>query len=341
MLTRCSMQHGAGQRVVSRCQIVMKNESIHLTIATVCRNALAYLPACIESVQPVHQIPGLRVEHLVIDGASTDGSVAFLQDELQKGRITRLVSEPDKGLYDAMNKAIMQAQGQVIVFINADDQICPDGVLEVCKPIIEGEADYVLSAAMLVDEAGRQLGVRGADMSKALLHMCCCHQAAYCSVDLLRRLGGFDAENYSLVADADLFTRIYESGARAAVSEAVTCRYYIGGASASVRSEAELVTMMIRHRESIMHRCRSEKGFAVQAVLNLYRLVRRCLRGQVAPPDEWCELMSALVAAMPVAEQRRLRTKWWFKYNGLRLKRLITLGRKASPEECLCRTLLS
>ena len=90
-----------------------------------------------------------------------------------------------------------------------------------------------------------------------------------------------------------------------------------------------------------MHRCRSEKGFAVQAVLNFYRLVRRCLRGQVAPPDEWCELMSALVAAMPVAEQRRLRTKWWFKYNGLRLKRLITLGRKASPEECLCRTLLS
>lgn len=318
----------------------MNNKSVHLTIATVCRNAMAYLPACIESVQPVYQIPGLRVEHLVVDGASTDGSVTFLQEELRNGRITRLLSEPDKGLYDAMNKAINLAHGEVIVFINADDQICPDGVLNVCKPILDGEADYVLSSALLVDETGRQQDIQKADMRKALLHMCCCHQAAYCRVDMLRQLGGFDAEKYSLVADADLFARIYESGARAAVSDAVTCRYYIGGASASARSNTELISMMLNHRDSISHRCSTEKSFAVEAVISLYKLVRRCLREQIAPPEQWRDLMNDLLSAMTAAEKRRLRIKWLCKYHTLRLKRWITFGCKASHEESLCRILL-
>ncbi len=317
-----------------------EQENIHLTVATVCRNALAQLPACIDSVQPVHQIPGLNVEHLVIDGASTDGSVAFLQNELQQGRISRLVSEPDLGLYDAMNKAIRLAHGKVIVFINADDQICSGGVLQACAPILEGRADYVLSSALLVDAAGKQLGISEADIRKTFLQIPCCHQAAYCRLDILRQLGGFDDDTYSLAADADLFSRIYESGARAAVSNAVTCRYYVGGASASVRSEVELITMMLRHKESILRRCHEEKGFAAQAAASLYKLVRRCLRGRVVPPGKWKALMAKLMSVMPVLEKRRLLCKWRRKANMLTFRRLVTLGSKKSVEESLCRVLL-
>lgn len=67
------------------------------------------------------------IEHIVVDGASTDGTLAVV--ERHGGRVARLISEPDKGIYDAMNKGLRVATGDVIGLLNADDVYADDGVL--------------------------------------------------------------------------------------------------------------------------------------------------------------------------------------------------------------------
>jgi glycosyltransferase involved in cell wall biosynthesis len=67
------------------------------------------------------------IEHIVVDGASTDGTMDVLQRH--RGKIAQLVSEPDEGIFDAMNKGIRLATGEVIAFLNADDIYADNTVL--------------------------------------------------------------------------------------------------------------------------------------------------------------------------------------------------------------------
>lgn len=89
-----------------------------LSIITVTYNAAAFIEETIQSV-----IPHLTtdIEYLVIDGGSTDGTLDILNK--YKQHITRVVSEPDKGIYDAMNKGICQASGRFVYFINCGDTL--------------------------------------------------------------------------------------------------------------------------------------------------------------------------------------------------------------------------
>ena len=85
-----------------------------ITVVTPCLNAAATLPAALESVR-AQGYP--RLEHVVVDGGSTDGTVELLE----RAEGVRYVSEPDRGLSDAMNKGIHMATGDVIGWLNADD----------------------------------------------------------------------------------------------------------------------------------------------------------------------------------------------------------------------------
>lgn len=92
-----------------------------LSIITVVRNGAATLEACFASVA-THRTPG--VEHLVIDGASTDGSVDLIQRNADQ--LAYWCSEPDGGIYDAMNKGLRHARGSWILFLGADDELAAD-----------------------------------------------------------------------------------------------------------------------------------------------------------------------------------------------------------------------
>lgn len=95
------------------------------SIITVTYNAEAVLEDTIQSViaQTYHHI-----EYIVIDGASKDNTLAILKK--YERRITKLVSEPDKGLYDAMNKGIALATGDYLCFLNAGDSFHEDNTLQ-------------------------------------------------------------------------------------------------------------------------------------------------------------------------------------------------------------------
>lgn len=93
-----------------------------VTIVTVVYNLIKadrrnYFIECLESV---HKQTYSNIEHLVIDGASNDGTLEILKEYANMGWI-KYISEPDTGIYNAMNKGILKAQGKYIVFLNSDD----------------------------------------------------------------------------------------------------------------------------------------------------------------------------------------------------------------------------
>ena len=120
---------------------------MRVSIITVARNAAATIGDTLRSVAA--QSHG-DIEHLVIDGASTDATAAIVAAEATPH--TRFVSEPDGGLYDAMNKGIARATGSLIGFLNADDLFCRTDAISLLAAGI-GDADAVSAGVAIVAAA--------------------------------------------------------------------------------------------------------------------------------------------------------------------------------------------
>ncbi|MDR0962238.1 MAG: glycosyltransferase [Mediterranea sp.] len=125
-----------------------KSATPTFSIITVTYNAEAVLDDTLQSViaQSYH-----RVEYILIDGASTDGTLAIA--ERYKTHITHLVSEPDKGLYDAMNKGLALASGDYVCFLNAGDAFhSSDTLLQMVHTLPKGSMpDIIYGETALVD----------------------------------------------------------------------------------------------------------------------------------------------------------------------------------------------
>lgn len=105
-----------------------------ITIVTVAFNAASTITDTLQSIAG-QTYPD--VEHILVDGASTDGTLAIV--ERHGKHVARMISEPDQGIYDAMNKGLRLATGDVIGFLNADDVYADTGVLERVSAIMESE----------------------------------------------------------------------------------------------------------------------------------------------------------------------------------------------------------
>ena len=104
-----------------------------------------------DTIQSVLSQKHPLVEHIVIDGASTDGTVDIIKK--YKAKITKFVSEPDHGLYDAMNKGIAQSTGDVIGFLNADDVYAEKDILEqVASTFTDSNIDACYADLVYVDQ---------------------------------------------------------------------------------------------------------------------------------------------------------------------------------------------
>lgn len=124
-----------------------------VTLITVCRNVA---PVIAESLDSVLAQTHADIELIVIDGASTDGTVEILREYTspeRSRRVTTLVSEPDKGIYDAMNKGLALTSGEIIGFVNAGDLLMtPTVIAEVVNAFERSHADAVYGDIIMVDE---------------------------------------------------------------------------------------------------------------------------------------------------------------------------------------------
>ncbi len=170
-----------------------------ITIATVTYNAETTLERTLQSVAAQDYA---RIEHLIIDGCSTDHTLSLVQRYVEENRARhsiRLVCEPDEGLYDAMNKALSAATGDYIVFLNAGDSLhSPDTIsalVQASQWIKGGHRNPAIlyGDTHLVDESGRFLRRRRLTPPEQLTPdsfrdgMLVCHQSFYVRTDLARQ----------------------------------------------------------------------------------------------------------------------------------------------------------
>jgi glycosyltransferase involved in cell wall biosynthesis len=128
------------------------------SIITVTYNAAHYLR---ETILSVANQSYSGVEYLIIDGDSTDGTVDIIR-QYEDG-ISYWVSEPDKGLYDAMNKGLQRATGDYVWFINAGDKIhSADAVRQMVSLLQKDTAlpDIIYGETAVIDDKGKTLGLR-------------------------------------------------------------------------------------------------------------------------------------------------------------------------------------
>lgn len=158
------------------------------SVITVCYNAEATLEDTIQSVisQTYH-----HVEYIIVDGASKDRTMDIVNR--YRERISVVVSEPDKGLYDAMNKGIRLATGDYLCFLNAGDSFHEDDTLQQMVHSIHGTQlpDVLYGETELVDHEGHFLRMRRLQAPEHLTWksfrqgMLVCHQAFFARRDLV------------------------------------------------------------------------------------------------------------------------------------------------------------
>lgn len=173
------------------------------TIITVCLNIASTIRRTCESI--VHQT-FQDFQWIVVDGASTDGTLDILKE--YSSRIDILISEPDKGIYNAMNKGIRLANGEYINFMNGGDEFFEKTTLE--KVFSTGmNADIVYGDEYIVGENTYLLRNHRKLCKKSLYKKSIYHQSVFVKARLHKKIH-FD-ESFIIAADYDFFTKLFMS----------------------------------------------------------------------------------------------------------------------------------
>ena len=258
---------------------------ITFSVVTITYNAAAVLRPTLDSVM-MQDYP--NVEHLIIDGASTDETLAIAKayqkqsDEAENGHVVKIQSEPDKGLYDAMNKGLRLATGDYIVFMNAGDRFPEADTLDkVMLAAVVGDGEerpaVLFGNTDIIDDKGHFLYHRRLSPPERLTWrsfrygMVVCHQAFYARTDIARSLPYDTTFRYS--ADVDWCIRVMKEGERQ--------HLLLRNIHAVVANYMEEGQTTIHHKDSLKERfevMRRHYGLLTTVLLHAWFAVRKLLR---------------------------------------------------------------
>jgi glycosyltransferase involved in cell wall biosynthesis len=178
-----------------------------ITVVTVVYNSIANLEKTICSVTEQDYS---KIEYIVIDGGSTDGSIDIIQKHASN--ISVWISEKDNGIYDAMNKGVNMASGDWICFLNSGDVFVDSHIIgQVVAEINQSTAKKdIVYGNILVQKAGGLFKERIAKEPCNIHRMHFCHQSAFVRRELLQKFG-FD-QRHPLSADLKFFKQCYYNG---------------------------------------------------------------------------------------------------------------------------------
>ncbi len=180
-----------------------------ISIVTACYNSAKTINDTLRTIQmQTHQ----DIEHIIIDGGSTDGTLEIL--EKNRSAIAHLTSEPDNGLYDAMNRGIAKATGDIIGLLNSDDMLAHNRVLsEVVSSLSNPDIDACYGDLVYVDQDNTNKIVRywksNPYNSKLLANgWIPAHPTFYAKKEVHERFGMYFNTDYKLAADYELLLRL-------------------------------------------------------------------------------------------------------------------------------------
>ncbi|RWA72658.1 glycosyltransferase [Mesorhizobium sp.] len=200
-----------------------------VTYVTVVRNNTATLARTIESVQ---RQTYANVEHVVLDGASTDGTLDLIRQYAD--RIDYFASESDKGLYDAVNKAVPLARGQLICILNSDDWLEPNAAEIAVHRMADLDGAGVLLTAAQVRSADVDTAWYPAFVHPGCYFKCAndCHNGIYATRAAYERSGPYDT-SYKIAADFKWIMACLDVSAAFTYTREVTVNYSLGGVSSN------------------------------------------------------------------------------------------------------------
>jgi glycosyltransferase involved in cell wall biosynthesis len=181
-----------------------------LTVVTVVYNARQDFLTTLASVREQTARP--EFEYLVVDGGSTDGTVDAIRAAANRGEVDRWVSEPDQGIYDAMNKAVGLAQGTWVLFLNTGDTLVSPAVVANAR-LANVETGLAYGACEQIYPDGGVHLVPCRPLDTTFRSMPCSHQSLFARRELLVRLP-FDLR-FRVAADHHFLARCLTAGVRA------------------------------------------------------------------------------------------------------------------------------
>ncbi len=202
-------------------QIQVKNK---VSVVTVVFNAQDFIEETIKSI--INQTCFDQIEYLVIDGASTDRTLEIINK--YKDKIDILMSEPDDGVYSAMNKAIELATGKWINFMNAGDTFYDTKVVENFLLQAKSDSDLIYGDVNLVGQ-GLNKVVKSNLTESVFKETPFCHQSLFTRLNLMKK-EKFDT-TYKVVADYDFILNSYLLHKRFQYLDFVVSKYQLGGLS--------------------------------------------------------------------------------------------------------------
>ncbi|KHS67274.1 glycosyltransferase family 2 protein [Pectobacterium brasiliense] len=150
------------------------------------------------------------IEYIIIDGGSKDNTLSLIKSSCS--RVSVIISEPDKGIYDALNKGILSATGDIVGFLHSDDFFAyPDAVKDIVDAMRESNADAVYGDLNYISSTDNDVIVRkwvsgGFDINKMKLGWMPPHPTFYMKRACYQRFGSFDL-SYRISADYDSLLR--------------------------------------------------------------------------------------------------------------------------------------
>ena len=181
-----------------------------ISIITSCYNRVSTIRGAIESVLS-QDYPD--IEYIIVDGASTDGSVDVIRDAIEGHEDkVKFISEPDHGMYEAINKGIRMATGDYIGLVHSDDFLYSSHTIsDIAKRLKETHADFLYGDGLFVNAENTDKVVRkwigGTYRLWKVRHgWLPLHPTCYIRRDVMEKLGGYD-ESYMIAADTDLLVR--------------------------------------------------------------------------------------------------------------------------------------
>lgn len=195
------------------------SEELDITVITVCKNAGDDLIATCKSVLEQKEV---NLQLILQDAVSDDTTLSYF-DTLQDPRVD-LISEPDSGIYDAMNRAFKRVKGKWCIYLNAGERFCSENALK-CL-LAEAESDDIdLFAFAYYNEFDKTITVHPKKISSYFLYRKgICHQVQLWKTEVLRKYMPFD-QTFRVLADQHLLARAFHSGIRIKTSSMLGVLY--------------------------------------------------------------------------------------------------------------------
>jgi glycosyltransferase involved in cell wall biosynthesis len=210
---------------------------ITITFNLIKNNRESLFRNCVESV---HGQTYGGIEHIIVDGASNDGTLDLIKEYADKGWIS-YVSEPDAGIYDAFNKGVKLAKGKYVAFLNSDDNYHDkEGVERSVEVLEDSGADFSYAPAVIKFEDGTLFSDHpqcNPKISNVFFTMPFCHQTMFTKREVILKEDMFDA-SYKSAADYDFVVKLCLKGCKSVFLKRAFVTYQFAGVSSTAQENS-------------------------------------------------------------------------------------------------------